>query len=241
MNRRVYLGPLEDRPLESELMRFRLVYEGELKASQGEPRDGQPNRMAEHKQAIRKVFHKQLRQHWRTNKFLRDQKINIDADILPASPATGPSMDMGGFNDRYVPLLEAVAAGYHQSGYRFVPLVAEKWSLRCSLQILLLRRDYPGSVVSAGDLDNRLKTLIDGLRRPKSQSELRGNDNPGADEDPFFVLLEDDSLITELTVEADTLLDEPSGDKERDQRWVRAIITVELQPYDVTMFNLAFA
>ncbi len=95
--------------------------------------------------------------------------------------------------------------------------------------------------ISAGDLDNRLKTLIDTLRRPRNDRELRGNEIPGEGENPFFCLLEDDNLVTHLSVETDTLLDPPTGNKELDQRQVKLVITVDLKPLDVTMFNLSFA
>jgi hypothetical protein len=75
--------------------------------------------------------------------------------------------------------------------------------------------------------------MIDALRRPRSQNELVGDDaKPGPDEDPFFVLLEDDSQVSHLSVETDTLLDPASLD-DFDQRKVRLVITVELRPYNV--------
>lgn len=52
-----------------------------------------------------------------------------------------------------------------------------------------------------GDIDNRLKTLFDALRLPNQTNELVGYDNPAPDENPFFCLLEDDSLITHVSVE----------------------------------------
>jgi hypothetical protein len=122
-----------------------------------------------------------------------------------------------------------------------VPLVREDISLLCSLNILFLRRDIPGSVITAGDLDNRIKTLVDTLRRPMSIQELRSNLQPAAGEDPFFCLLEDDHLVTHLSVETDALLDPPIGNAEDNRREVKLIITVELKPNDVTMFNLGFA
>ena len=137
-------------------------------------------------------------------------------------------------------MVEAVALNYQQFGYRFVPLVREDISLLCSLNILFLRRDIPGSVINVGDLDNRIKTLVDTLRRPMSIQELRGNEQPDAAEDPFFCLLEDDKLVTHLAIEADTLLDSPIGTAE-DGREVKLVITVELKPNHVTMFNLGFA
>ncbi len=238
--RRVYLSPWEDRAPESELMRFRLCYEGELKATQRDPIGSQGDRLAEHKQALRRAFHKQLRELWRTDRFLSNHNV-CPSDYRRMLQNPQAISDSFGAMDESVPLAEFVGRFYHESGYQFVPLVREDWSLRCALNVLLLRRDYPGSVIDAGDLDNRVKTLIDGLRRPKNATELRGNETPASDETPFFVLLEDDRLITEFTVETDTLLDQPTGNAEADRRFVRAIITVELQPYNVSLFNLAFA
>lgn len=222
-------------------MRFRLTYEGELKSGQKDPADNQWDRLAEHKQNIRKAFHRQLKFLWQTNKFLREHKIhpasfkNPNWDRIPDSGA------FFGAGKEAMPMAEVIANNYRENRYRFVPLVRADISLICSLNILFLRRDIPGSVVSAGDLDNRLKTLIDALRRPQSANELRGNETPDVGEDPFYVLLEDDRLITQLSVETDTLLDPPAGLGERDRRQVRLIITVDLKPYDITMFNLSFA
>ena len=140
-----------------------------------------------------------------------------------------------------IPLVEAVAAKYHEFGYRFVPLVQERFSLLCSLDILFLRRDIPGSVISAGDIDNRIKTVIDALRRPRNQEDLVDDDvNPDPDEDPFFCLLEDDKQVSHFAVETDTLLDPPTDD-DADYRKAKLVITVELRPYYVTMLNLSFA
>jgi hypothetical protein len=109
------------------------------------------------------------------------------------------------------------------------------------LDILFLRHDPPGSVVHAGDLDNRIKTLIDALRKPQGAIELRGNETPTDDEDPFFCLLEDDKLVTGLTVESDRYLEPPNGRKDADNRRAHIVITVDVRPYDVTSFNVSFA
>ena len=118
----------------------------------------------------------------------------------------------------------------------------EDWSLLCSLRILFLRRDIPGSVItSAGDIDNRIKTIIDALRRPRSGNELVGDDQaPGEAEDPFYCLLEDDKQVHHLEVETDTLLDEITED-DADAAKAKLIITVEIRPFDITYFNLAFS
>ena len=49
------------------------------------------------------------------------------------------------------------------------------------------------------------KTLFDALRMPKNLGET-GKVAPQADESPFFCLLEDDRLITEVRVTTDRLL-----------------------------------
>ncbi|WP_425987749.1 hypothetical protein [Afipia sp. DC4300-2b1] len=222
-------------------MRFRLVYEGELKSGQKDPEANQHDRLAQHKQSIRKVFHRQLKHLWQTNKFLSERKehpIHRTADHRPVGDGAayfGPN------ENEKIPLSDYTASLYEENGYRFVPLVREETSLLCSLNILFLRRDTPGSVISAGDLDNRIKTLIDALRRPKSANELRGNEIPAEGESPFYCLLEDDNLVTQLTVETDTLLDPPLAERELDRRQVKLIITVELKPYNVTLFNLSFS
>jgi hypothetical protein len=211
-------------------MRFRLTYEGELRASQRDPQNNQRDRLAGHKQSIRKVFHSQLKRLWETNKFL-SELVDEDWPSKSAVPA-----------NQVAPLSEAIANLHQENGYRFVPLVREEFELFCSLDILFLRRDFPSGVVSAGDLDNRIKTLIDALRKPHNANELRDNETPAPGEDPFFCLLEDDDLVTDLSVQTDMLLDPlPANESSNDQSHVKLVISVELKPSHVTMFNLGFA
>ena len=241
----VYLRPLEGcYPSREPLVRFRLTYEGELRATQGEPRNGQRVPLAKHKQCLRKVFHGQLKRLWETSKFLKEARVTKDELHIRPSQITG-ALGVGytGVMPRQgKPLAEYIAEDTPRLfDYRFVPLVREEFSLLCNLDILFLRRDHPLGVLNlAGDLDNRIKTLIDGLRIPKSGNELAGNEKPAEGEDPFFCLLEDDDLVTGLTVQADMLLDPPIIDDGGDAR-VKLIISVELKPDDVTMFNLGFA
>jgi len=221
-------------------MKFRLTYEGELRPTQRDPEAQQADPLAAHKQRVRRAFHGQLRQLWSVNRYLSEHRV-FPEDYPASRPITYHTAYYGGDHpDKKVPLAEAIARQYSEFGYRFVPLVRESASLLCSLDILFLRRDIPGSLIRAGDIDNRIKTMIDALRRPRSQNELVGDDaKPGPDEDPFFVLLEDDSQVSHLSVETDTLLDPASLD-DFDQRKVRLVITVELRPYNVTWGNISF-
>ena len=59
--------------------------------------------------------------------------------------------------------------------------------------------------MQGGDLDGRLKTIFDALRLPDSLAEA-GGIGPQDDETPFFCLLQDDKLISEVSVTTDQLL-----------------------------------
>ncbi len=159
-------------------MRFRLTYEGELRPTQGEPRGNQANPLASHKHTIRTEFHGQLKRLWETNQFLHNHRVFPEYGPLnfPVGSFTGV---WGGGEDRKISLIDYTAGKYHEFGYKFVPLVRDELSLSCSLSILFLRRDIPGSVIQAGDLDNRVKTIIDALRRPRNAKELVGHETPG--------------------------------------------------------------
>jgi hypothetical protein len=79
-------------------------------------------------------------------------------------------------------------------------------ALRCSIEVLLLRPELEERfIVRRGDIDGQVKTIFDALRIPENLDET-GRIGPAADEVPFFCLLEDDRLITEVRVTTDRLL-----------------------------------
>jgi hypothetical protein len=119
-----------------------------------------------------------------------------------------------------------------------VPLVREASRVYCSLDILMLRPDVPGTLVRSGDLDNRVKTVVDALRIP-SEQELSKSEPPDASELPFFCLLEEDKLISRLAVEADTILD-PVPESAHPENDVRLLITVDIKPYVLQSGNMHF-
>jgi hypothetical protein len=223
--------------LDETSMRFRLVYEGPLRPTGRDPVNGQSDPLAAHKHTIRQCFHTQLKQLWKTDKFL--STYVVDPKAYPNPRHISDTNAYWGDTTEKIPFAEAVARQFPMFGYRFVPLVQKQLSLLCGLDILFLRRDIPGSVISAGDIDNRLKSLIDALRLPQNASELVGHDKPGTDEDPFFCLMQDDNQVSRLTVETDTLLD-PSSGSNVDLSRARVIVTVDLRPYYVTNLNLSF-
>jgi hypothetical protein len=166
----------EEKSLGSECVEFRLVYDGRLRA------ESRKHSRVDDKHLIRKVFHKQLVELWAQNKLLNHW------------------FGLSGVR-------ESLANDFQRgNGFRFVPLINNKiGGAYAMLDILFLRRDDPGNLVNAGDLDNRIKVLFDALKVPKTLGEI-GSDVPDADEDPFHCLLEDDSLITSLKVTTDRLL-----------------------------------
>lgn len=222
----IYLSA-EDEPREGvERMRFKLTYRGPLKAHRVNS-EGHADKMAPHIHAIRRHFHLQLKELWQTNRMLSEHKSHPSDYGLPNAP-----------DGERVSLLDIVAQSHQCNGFRFVPLVRKSWSLECDLSILLLRKDHPGSgIVHRGDLDNRVKTLLDALRFPETPQEA-GGETPQDGEDPFFCLLEDDKFVSGLSVESGQLL-EPISDGEPDNT-VQLVVSVDVRPYFVTMFNLAF-
>jgi hypothetical protein len=92
----------------------------------------------------------------------------------------------------------------------FAPLITRKNNLTCELSITLLRQQPPGQLLGeGGDIDNRMKTLFDALRMPNTAEAQQAKIEPV--DDPIHCLLQDDALVTKVTVETDRLLRPGSG------------------------------
>lgn len=166
-------------------MEFRLFYEGPLKS----------NGDAKTKHLIRKVFHQQLKRLWEQHDLLKLASTRR-IDFIEGS------------------LVNILAKQFDKCGFHFVPLVNKKFDLICSLDILFLRHSKPGELIEhGGDLDNRLKTLFDALKVPPNCDGIAGDPDP--DEVLFFCLLEDDALISALSVTTDRLLTPVGGGNQR--------------------------
>ncbi len=117
---------------------------------------------------------------------------------------------------------------FERKGFKFRPIIDKK--NRCSLDILFLRSDAPGKGF-AGDIDNRVKTLLDALSVPGENELLPLDSPPDKHEKPLFCLLEDDSLVTQLSVEMDHLFDLDLQNGSKNCRAVcQLIITIVLEP-----------
>jgi len=124
----------------------------------------------------------------------------------------------------------------------FIPLVTRVRDLACEIDILWLRRERPGQIFhSGGDLDNRLKSLFDGLRIPHNENELPKCGVAPASGTRCFCLLEDDALITKVTINTYQLL-EPleAGASDTDvDLLIRVLVQSTSQHGGVEAFNHA--
>lgn len=134
------------------------------------------------KQSLRRAFLPQLRALWQQNPLAEFSKhVSFDSAKVPSVVKR-----VGPFN--------------------CLPLVQQAIELVAVIDIVLLRPEEPGNIVTqGGDIDNRLKTLLDSLQMPK-ENQIPTGDMPRNGEDPFYCLLEDDHLVTGLSVTTDRLL-----------------------------------
>ncbi len=76
---------------------------------------------------------------------------------------------------------------------------------------------------------------------PHDAKELGPYTTPAVGEDPFYVLLQDDKLLSHVSVETDVLLEPtPTANGQFLANDTRLVITVELKPYRVDVYNLHF-
>jgi len=192
---------------------FRLLYQGRL-TTNGNVAD---------KFAIRREFHPQLRRLCSEHSELRSQFTmwgHVEArEVFGESFTPEQAWELG---------IKRMA-DTELNGFRFMPLSRNDWNLRCSLDVLFLRREKPGRIfMKNGDIDNRLKTLFDALRMPHNGQEI-GTQVPGQDEDPFYVLLQDDDTIADVAVTTDRLLQVPP-EHQNSSDYVALVVNVKLHP-----------
>lgn len=186
-------------------MEFTLYYRGPLKANSG-PKE---------KHRLRQYFHGQLKELWNQKPLesLRDYLDKDNVKTLTEEPSS---------------IIKLVGP------FECAPLVCSELALLADLSITMLRPEPPGTIVTqGGDIDNRLKTLLDALKAPDQPDALPKGANPQENEVPLFCLLEDDSLIARLEVTTDRLLDPDASSAD-----VVLLIHVRTKPTVGTIENL---
>ena len=179
----------------------------------GTQKDADVPRRSRHVHDIRRAFHSQMKRLWLQHPTL--------SGIAIQSPDIVSRISLEDFT--------------------WLPLVTESNGLICKLDILMLRAGPPGRVIA--DIDNRLKTIFDALRMARTPEELgsrtpEGQLKPLTDETPFFVLLENDHLITHVSVTTDTILEPVPPVPEENA--VRLVIGVTVRPYHAHTDNLDY-
>ena len=169
-----------------------------------------PNGDPKHKQFVRRVFHKQLDHLWR---------------IEPLKGQASKFLDPG----------YELSVVQQVDEWNFTSVVNEKNHLIAELDITILNPESPGSVITqGGDIDNRLKTLLDALSIPQ-RNQIPKDDAPRPNEGQFHCLLEDDHLVTGLKVSVDQLLGETATDD------VLVLVYVDIKNTHTTLVNLAMS
>jgi hypothetical protein len=211
-------------------MESRLTWEGVLLATN----NGNLYRPArkEYKHKTRQAFRSQLK------------RLFEETPILHFGKPDGPVIES--YFETEFPRYDkdAVANKFQMYGFTFLPLVTSDLKLTCWLDILYLRRKKPGELLEHGDIDNRLKTLIDALSIPDANQGYETRQQLDSEMPYFHCLLENDRLVSKITVETDYLLDDlpiTEDHPQADENDVRLVITVRLRPYEMTLLNLLFS
>ena len=126
----------------------------------------------------------------------------------------------------------------HIGGIDWNPIITPNLKMIAELDILLMHPEIVG--VPHSDIDNRVKTILDGLRCPQNEHEI-GQNTP-RDAGPIYTLLDDDHLVTRLTVNTSHLLspDMFPCNAERSPDSVFMLIDVNVRVTEGTLENLPF-
>ncbi len=213
-------------------MQFHLVYNGSLRSSGN-------NKKPQDVAAVREKFHPQMERLWQTHNALKilEQK---GARQISGGQITHAIIDDKGqrrLNPRqmaqfgytaFVDLISPLKVGSHD----YIPLVRESLHLSCELDILFLRQQDPGELISqGGDIDGRIKLLLDALRMPSRQEQ---DVAPPSLTGPIFCLMQEDTLVSRLNVDTDRLLF-PETEKPDE---VHLVIRVTLNVLQVADYNV---
>lgn len=185
-------------------MKFTLSYEGELKTSAG----------PKQKAAIRRQFNEQLRVLWGADSILSSWYIVEDDE---GEDSKGKTHAKAWLRDTTPNL----------GKFKVIPLATKDLCVECWLDFKILRStSFKGHV---SDIDNKVKVLGDTLYMP-DQIDLMGNDAKNGPDEEFFVVMEDDKLVSRITATHDELLSPICGQNDIRKNDVRIMIDVHIRP-----------
>jgi hypothetical protein len=159
-------------------------------------------------QAIREVLHPQLLELWKHEPLRERQEL-----LKPAGTTE-------------------ISVLVERSGQFYAALVHDNLHLTAELDVLLLRPESVAGPIVRGDIDNRLKTLLDALSAPAHAQQVPADARVTTADDPLYTLLQDDRLITRVNVETDRLLAPVPED------WNRVLIRVTVKVRRLIYGNL---
>jgi len=226
------------------LMKFTISYDGPL------PSSGNKAKIAA-KWEIRKKLHPQFEDLWRSHPALRQVEDNrhfpkvggatlVQVHHQHPGPARMPMMAsvVGGeaifdMNDLGPGEIIDLCEPIEKFGAWFRPLVRESYALHSGLKVGFLRKEPPGKVYQGGDIDGRIKTLVDALAMPRHAEQVLEKNTQAT---PIFCLLEDDTLVSGFEIESERLL----GDQNNAVDYVRLTIEVDVRVRQATVYNQSF-
>jgi hypothetical protein len=216
-------------------MRFTLTYDGQLRSS-GNSKTKQPLI-----REIRKQISEQLAELWQVHPALKSVNIHrwmprtqgyawseahhLNFKDAPSTPLNSNATDA--FD---------ICSSFKRGNSNFLPLVRESIGLVCALDIVFLRKGPKGRVYQGGDLDNRIKTLLDALRLPTEQEAAQDPNTANPQANPIHCLLEDDDRVTGLSVRTGQLLTRLGADESE----VRLIIDADVRVTHPRSYNHVF-
>jgi len=193
-----------------ELMKFTLIYDGDLPSAGNGPKPIPAS-------FIRNAFHDQLADLWSSHVVMRQiaRTARVRADAAVDIGVTKSVPKLPEFNDPIPPVEDGyidLAGPIQVPGVGgFTPLIRKSLYLACTVDVLFLRHEEPFNLMkNGGDLDGRIKTLFGALRMPDPRHEYVG-DTPTAD--PLYVVMEDDAMISDFSVRSGRLLGIPAQKK----------------------------
>lgn len=217
-----YWGALRRLAEPFDLMKFTLIYDGDLPASGNKSKPIAASR-------IRNEFHHQLVDLWDSHVVFRQLVRTARTYPHGVFPSNGeyPPAELLDYKEPIEPLspgqTDYCAPMAVPNVGNFIPVVRNSLYLACAVDILFLRHEEPYNLMrQGGDLDGRIKTLFDGLKMPDPKNEYVGDDLTA---DPLYVALEDDALISDVSIRTGRLL----GNRTKDKHAVRLTIDITIK------------